>query len=295
MRPKYYSIPKPCSEDWNKMTPTEQGAFCAKCTKEVLDCSSVKTSKIKALIDERKDPCVRIFQSQIDEMNFFEWFNTLTLRKQLKYLFLFAFLFVFNSFGQDSSSATDTPPITEQIEIDSIDNIPDDDLVEDFETIEEPYPVISVFDPGILIADVIFPEIMGGAILVEEPFFYGDIAIEPYIIPEVEGVPFQSLEVTVKDEEANITNSNYISVDHNNYSFFIEEDTLIFHANAREETMVRIKIKEKESNEIIFFDPIGIPEGQREVHFPLDEFKNGAYIIILEGDAETKAIELMYW
>src|SRR5205809_5357435 len=30
-------IPKPCHEDWNKMTPTEQGKFCGSCSKQVID------------------------------------------------------------------------------------------------------------------------------------------------------------------------------------------------------------------------------------------------------------------
>lgn len=33
------SIPKPCHEDWSKMTPNEQGAFCSACQKLVIDFS----------------------------------------------------------------------------------------------------------------------------------------------------------------------------------------------------------------------------------------------------------------
>ena len=32
-------IPKPCHEDWNKMTPTQQGKFCSSCSKQVIDFS----------------------------------------------------------------------------------------------------------------------------------------------------------------------------------------------------------------------------------------------------------------
>lgn len=36
-QPIQISIPQPCHEDWNKMTPTEQGRFCNACQKCVID------------------------------------------------------------------------------------------------------------------------------------------------------------------------------------------------------------------------------------------------------------------
>jgi hypothetical protein len=40
-----YSIPNPCHEDWNKMTPNEKGRYCGICNKTVIDFS--KMSKIE--------------------------------------------------------------------------------------------------------------------------------------------------------------------------------------------------------------------------------------------------------
>jgi len=42
MRTKRFtiSIPEPCTENWNEMTPTERGKFCAHCQKDVIDFSS---------------------------------------------------------------------------------------------------------------------------------------------------------------------------------------------------------------------------------------------------------------
>ncbi len=36
-QPIQIAIPKPCSEDWNKMAPNEQGRFCSHCQKTVID------------------------------------------------------------------------------------------------------------------------------------------------------------------------------------------------------------------------------------------------------------------
>lgn len=39
-------IPKPCHEDWNKMTPTQQGKFCGSCNKQVIDFSLMNDVQI---------------------------------------------------------------------------------------------------------------------------------------------------------------------------------------------------------------------------------------------------------
>jgi hypothetical protein len=40
-------IPKPCHEDRNQMTPTAQGAFCAACSKEVVDFTSMTDEEVQ--------------------------------------------------------------------------------------------------------------------------------------------------------------------------------------------------------------------------------------------------------
>ncbi len=39
-------IPKPCHEDWNKMTPTQQGKFCSACNKQVVDFSLMSDNQV---------------------------------------------------------------------------------------------------------------------------------------------------------------------------------------------------------------------------------------------------------
>lgn len=39
-------IPKPCHEDWNTMTPTQQGKFCSACSKQVIDFSLMSDHQI---------------------------------------------------------------------------------------------------------------------------------------------------------------------------------------------------------------------------------------------------------
>ncbi len=47
------SIPEPCSEDWSKMTPIEQGTFCQKCALEVTDFTNKSSLEIKSILMEK--------------------------------------------------------------------------------------------------------------------------------------------------------------------------------------------------------------------------------------------------
>ncbi|MFT5779486.1 MAG: hypothetical protein ACI837_002445, partial [Crocinitomicaceae bacterium] len=42
---KNIKIKEPCSEDFAKMTPTQQGAFCDKCAMEVYDFTNKSTQE----------------------------------------------------------------------------------------------------------------------------------------------------------------------------------------------------------------------------------------------------------
>lgn len=62
------SIPKPCHEDWEKMTPQDKGRFCSLCQKTVVDFSHFSD---KELIDYFKtshigDTCGRLNNSQLE-------------------------------------------------------------------------------------------------------------------------------------------------------------------------------------------------------------------------------------
>ena len=48
----HISIPKPCHEDWAKMTPTQCGAFCQACQKEVVDFSRMSEAEIVARLSK---------------------------------------------------------------------------------------------------------------------------------------------------------------------------------------------------------------------------------------------------
>lgn len=64
------TIPKPCNEDWNEMSPTEKGRFCDVCTKEVVDFTNKTSEEIQKYFVEKKDKkvCGRFKNEQLDKV-----------------------------------------------------------------------------------------------------------------------------------------------------------------------------------------------------------------------------------
>lgn len=90
-------IKNQCLEDWGKMTPTEKGAFCSKCAKEVVNFSGLNSTEtklaLKANINNRI--CGRFESNQLAELNkeFQQWERRLT--KNTRSIFVFSLFLAF--------------------------------------------------------------------------------------------------------------------------------------------------------------------------------------------------------
>lgn len=62
------NIPKPCHEDWSKMTPQEQGRFCSKCQTCVTDFTEFTDEQLYKFIAEHKGQklCGRFLSTQLN-------------------------------------------------------------------------------------------------------------------------------------------------------------------------------------------------------------------------------------
>jgi len=62
-------IPEPCFEDWDKMTPNEQGSFCKVCSKTVVDFSKKSEDEVQKYIAANIDKkiCGRFNVSQLED------------------------------------------------------------------------------------------------------------------------------------------------------------------------------------------------------------------------------------
>lgn len=61
-------VPEPCHEDWNKMTPKEQGRFCDSCSKVVVDFTKMSNQEVRDYLQENSNQrvCGHFKKSQLD-------------------------------------------------------------------------------------------------------------------------------------------------------------------------------------------------------------------------------------
>ena len=62
------SIPKPCHEDWQKMTPQDKGRFCGACSKVVVDFTQMTENEIIHFFQEHQNQkiCGHVKKIQLD-------------------------------------------------------------------------------------------------------------------------------------------------------------------------------------------------------------------------------------
>lgn len=91
------TIPDPCHEDWNRMSPEEQGRFCGKCCKVVVDFTSMETPDVIQFISNRSSEkvCGRFRSDQVSQVPSFPEKNS-SVSGKMK-VFLAALVLVFGS------------------------------------------------------------------------------------------------------------------------------------------------------------------------------------------------------
>lgn len=89
------SIPKPCHEDWNTMTPTDKGKFCDSCAKNVIDFTNMSDAEIKNYLITKKEErvCGHFRKQQLDTITIEIPRQVLFSQTQFRKIFLLALLF----------------------------------------------------------------------------------------------------------------------------------------------------------------------------------------------------------
>jgi hypothetical protein len=129
------SIPIPCNEDWNKMTPKENGKHCDSCNKIVVDFTTMPTQDILLYFVNNKSQktCGHFYKDQIGiKHNSFHHYllNSYCKADKLKYKFvrfaamaLISFALIItgcNTSGKNSDQITGDSTRVEQIDTNSV-------------------------------------------------------------------------------------------------------------------------------------------------------------------------------
>ena len=61
------NIPEPCHEDWQQMSPTQKGKFCANCQKEVIDFTKLSATEIARTTKKATQLCGRFTSTQLEQ------------------------------------------------------------------------------------------------------------------------------------------------------------------------------------------------------------------------------------
>ncbi|MFN5415511.1 MAG: hypothetical protein ACK5B9_00535 [Flavobacteriia bacterium] len=122
------TIPKPCHENWNEMLPEDQGRFCLKCTKTVVDFSQKSKDEIKSFFKEATGKvCGRFASDQIESQkksSFSFLQKRMTKFAMALYLVFGGFLFTSCS----NNSGTLGEPNVEHIKGDVVQDIPEETM-----------------------------------------------------------------------------------------------------------------------------------------------------------------------
>lgn len=90
------TIPKPCHEKWNEMTPIEKGRFCSSCAKTVVDFTKKSTKEIKDhLMHHKTQPvCGHFYRKQLDSITIEIPKTTFDQQLSFQKIFVLALFFV---------------------------------------------------------------------------------------------------------------------------------------------------------------------------------------------------------
>jgi len=102
------NIPEPCHEDWNKMTPKDQGRHCATCNKTVIDFTKQTDEQIIKTFESSRKLCGRFKTQQLNRE------IVLTRKSKNSYLSWAASgLFAFMAIGNQDANAQGTTKIVQ--------------------------------------------------------------------------------------------------------------------------------------------------------------------------------------
>lgn len=227
-------IPEPCHEDWEKMTPANQGSFCDSCAKIVVDFTKMKDHEVINYFENHKEQktCGRFLSKQVNQnisslappvrtlnqpINLNFTIPELKKVKTFTHRFIVALLIIFGNtlFTSCGNGSPETlgkvvSPYTKGESIPAIDTIKQ--VVDSTKVVEKTQKEPCHFE-----------EILGDVIIVEPKSTTEKIIIQPEILGEPEIHP----NTLMKMGKPKIIEPNHSPKDTSKKHYFLMGDTII--------------------------------------------------------------------
>jgi len=93
------SIPKPCNENWNDMSPVQQGAFCKACSKVVVDFSNMSDEEVLNYFERKQEEktCGRFRISQLSPYDLKINLRSVAAQRSFPKIFAASLFIIFSS------------------------------------------------------------------------------------------------------------------------------------------------------------------------------------------------------
>ncbi|MBN4070922.1 hypothetical protein JYT72_00300 [Crocinitomix catalasitica] len=291
---QFFQIPEPCHENWNEMSPTEKGRFCEKCSKEILDLRALGPEIAKNRILLSANPCVRIEENVLSEMNFREWVKSLSLTRQLRWAFIIALVLSFgNALGQSQDTLKQ-----DSLKKDSLSHISINTSLTIFERGEFHELSDSILHNLELPYNDRPWEQTNWEWSFHEILFQGISPDWPTVAYDCPASLGFVVEFIVEPEPA--PNEDRLEVNDNQYTFIASKDNLEFSVVAVNHHTVKIwaetdpeDFMHPNPNWRMFFPPISIQAGDSKVKLPIENLQKGRYLIHLSTTRGTRTAKII--
>ncbi len=293
---KHISIPEPCSENWNEMTPTQKGAYCQKCALEVIDFTDKSSEEIRDVLKSEMGSrvCGHIRPSQLNKLNddFHRWFEK--NETSVQRIFIFSLLLGFG-LALFSCSQEQEPVVKnmQDVSLDILEHpkmLDENDLTSDTAIVND----IEHLRP----ADIPMP---GQMIEYDFPVEGELTEIEPYDgieIIEVEstidgGMRFSDeyIEHLAQPEEIKVVEP-----------VEIEFSAIAFPNPTTSTSTLRVELPQDETFNVRIFSLAGqevnnlgpqrMHKGTNDMSLNIESLPSGMYLIMLESKERTKSVRL---
>lgn len=293
---KHVGIQQACSEDWSKMTPTEKGAFCQQCTKQVHDFTDKSNDQIKRSLLEMKNQsiCMRITIGQENALNaeFEAWRER--NKSNFQHLFIAALLLVFGLTLFSCEDERDRQKISDaQVAVARI--------IEEPKVEQAPERKTIFIEPQVIPMEVVNADPVWETVTVmqiEEAPEVVEITPENLRIHYLGGASMTPVYIDYLEETV-----QELELDENGVPYPTEYKAVAFPNPAVESTTLEIQFPKKGQTEINLYDLSGklirhiysgeVPRGIFRNPIELFDLNPGVYLVIIQSSEFRETVRIV--